>query len=632
MHLSAIDWAIVAAYFLLSTGIGLFFTKKGGESLSEYFLSGRNVSWWLAGASMVATTFAADTPLVVTGLVAAHGVAGNWLWWNMLMSGMLTVFFFARLWRRANVMTDVEFAEVRYSGTPAAVLRGFRALYLAIPINLIILGWVTRAMIKILTISLGLHDYVVGRWTISGEVIAVGICFVITVAYSAGAGMWAVLWTDLVQFVIKMSAVIILAVFAVRAVGGMDALKAGLASHFGSSDAALSVLPLKITPSGIEAYAWMPVLSLGVFLGMQWWAAWYPGAEPGGGGYVAQRIFSAKTERDGVLATLFFQVAHYAIRPWPWIVTGLATVLLYPNLQDKESGYVHAFVDLLPTPWRGVMMAGFAAAYMSTVGTQLNWGASYLVNDFYKRFVNRTATERHYVTVSRWSTVFLFLASCLVTWQLSTVEGAWKFLLALGAGTGLVFILRWYWWRINAWSEISAMTASFVTSLYLFGVPQRILGWMSPSLAGVLPIPAIVRNDAPTADAWIMIITVAVSSVVWIVTTMLTAPEPDATLDSFYRRVRPGGPGWARVSARLGFGREPIPGGALAWTNWIAGIVAVYASLFGIGKIVFGSLGMGLALLAIAVVAFAWIARSFRDEPAAPEAARVRDAEPMAAD
>ncbi|HWJ24491.1 MAG TPA: Na+:solute symporter, partial [Gemmatimonadaceae bacterium] len=378
MHLSAIDWAIVAAYFLLSTGIGLFFTKKGGESLSEYFLSGRNVSWWLAGASMVATTFAADTPLVVTGLVAAHGVAGNWLWWNMLMSGMLTVFFFARLWRRANVMTDVEFAEVRYSGTPAAVLRGFRALYLAIPINLIILGWVTRAMIKILTISLGLHDYVVGGLTISGEVIAVGICFVITVAYSAGAGMWAVLWTDLVQFVIKMSAVIILAVFAVRAVGGMDALKAGLAAHFGSSDAALSVLPLKITPSGIEAYAWMPVLSLGVFLGMQWWAAWYPGAEPGGGGYVAQRIFSAKTERDGVLATLFFQVAHYAIRPWPWIVTGLATVLLYPNLQDKESGYVHAFVDLLPTPWRGVMMAGFAAAYMSTVGTQLNWGASYL--------------------------------------------------------------------------------------------------------------------------------------------------------------------------------------------------------------------------------------------------------------
>src|SRR3954452_13235981 len=269
MNLSAIDWAIVVAYFALSMGIGLLFTKRGGESMEEYFLSGRNVSWWLAGASMVATTFAADTPLVVTGLVAAHGVAGNWLWWNMLMSGMLTVFFFARLWRRANVMTDVEFAEVRYSGRPAAALRGFRALYLAIPINLIVLGWVTRAMIKILTISLGLHPVNVLGMTVSGEVIAVGICFIITVAYSTGAGMWAVLWTDLVQFVIKMSAVIILAVYAVRAVGGMGKLKDGLATHFGSANAALSVLPVKVTSSGIEAHTWMPLLALFVFLSVQ---------------------------------------------------------------------------------------------------------------------------------------------------------------------------------------------------------------------------------------------------------------------------------------------------------------------------------------------------------------------------
>src|SRR4249919_3204130 len=414
MNLTAIDWLIVVAYFALSAGIGLLYTKRGGESLEEYFISGRQVSWWLAGASMVATTFAADTPLVVTGIVAANGVAGNWLWWNMLMSGMLTVFFFARLWRRANVMTDVEFAEIRYSGGRAAFLRGFRALYLAIPINLIILGWVTRAMIKILTISLGLRDVQIAGMTVSGQVIAVGICFGVTMLYSVAAGMWAVLWTDLVQFVIKMSAVIILAVYAVRAVGGMAALKAGVTAHFGTETAALSVLPVKFTGSGIEAYTWMPLLALGVFLSVQWWAAWYPGAEPGGGGYIAQRIFSARTERDGVLATLFFQVAHYAIRPWPWIVTGLATVILYPNLTDKESGYVHAFVDYLPTPWRGVMMAGFAAAYMSTVATHLNWGASYLVNDFYKRFLNKTATEKHYVNVSRWATVFLFLASAIV--------------------------------------------------------------------------------------------------------------------------------------------------------------------------------------------------------------------------
>jgi Na+/proline symporter len=604
MALTAIDWAIVAAYFILSVGIGLYFTKRGGESLNEYFLSGRKVTWWLAGASMVATTFAADTPLVVTGLVAQHGVAGNWLWWNMLMSGMLTVFFFARLWRRAHVMTDVEFAEIRYSGRPAAALRGFRALYLAIPINLIILGWVTKAMIKILTISLGLRDVSFLGLNISGEVIAVGICFIITVAYSAGAGMWAVLWTDLVQFVIKMSAVIVLAVYSVRAVGGMDKLKEGLATHFGSADAALSVLPVKITPNGIEAYPWMPLLALFVFLSVQWWAAWYPGAEPGGGGYVAQRIFSAKTERDGVLATLFFNVAHYAIRPWPWIITGLCTVLLYPNgigpTHDREAAYVQAFVDLLPTPWRGFMMAGFAAAYMSTVGTQLNWGASYLVNDFYKRFLNRTASEKHYVTISRWATVFLFLASAVVTQYLTTIEGAWKFLLALGSGTGLVLILRWYWWRINAWSEISAMIASLVVSVTAISLIK----------------PMFPAGDL-RADAWVMLVTVAVSTVVWLGVTFATKPEPDRVLEAFYRRVRPGGPGWAAVSVKAGFGRESIPGGALAWTNWIAGIVAVYSSLFGIGKLVLGDVVQGLVMLVIAVAAFSWIARSFRSEPAA---------------
>ena len=586
MNLTAIDWAIVVGYFALSTLIGFIFTKRGGESLEEYFLSGRQVPWWLAGAAMVATTFAADTPLVVTGLVATKGVAGNWLWWNMVMSGMLTVFFFARLWRRARVMTDVEFAEIRYSGKPAAFLRGFRALYLGIAVNLIIMGWVTRAMIKILTISLGISPY-----------LAVGICFVITVAYSVAAGLWAVLWTDLIQFVIKMSAVIVLAIYAVNKVGGMDSLIAGVSKHFGSETAALSVLPVRATPNGLEAYAWMPLLALAVFLSMQWWAAYYPGAEPGGGGYVAQRIFSAKTERDGVLATLFFQVAHYALRPWPWIITGLATVILYPTLQDKESGYVHAFVDLLPTPWRGFMLAGFAAAYMSTIGTHLNWGASYLVNDFYKRFLNKGAPDKHYVNVGRAATILLFLASIIVTSQLSSVEKAWKFLLAMGAGTGLVLILRWYWWRINAWSEISAMIVSFLASLvFMKVVPSR-----------------FAAND-PNADAWIMIGTVAVTTVTWVLATFLTKPEPDAVLDAFYRRVRPGGPGWRQVAERLGYGRESIPGGALAWTNWIAGVVAVYTTLFGLGKLVFGQLGMGLGLLGVAVIAFAWIARAFRSD------------------
>ncbi|HET9424425.1 MAG TPA: sodium:solute symporter family protein [Gemmatimonadaceae bacterium] len=609
MALSWIDWAIVAAYFALSTGIGLIFTKKGGESLDEYFLSGRQVPWWLAGGAMVATTFAADTPLVVTGLVASKGVAGNWLWWNMVMSGILTVFFFARLWRRARVMTDVEFAEIRYGGKPAALLRGFRALYVGLAINLIIMGWVTRAMIKILTISLGISP-----------ILAVGICFVITLTYAMAAGLWAVLWTDLIQFVIMMTAVIILAVFAVDAVGGMTALKAGVTQHFGSEAAAMSVLPVSIVDGQLQAYAWMPLLALAVFLSMQWWAAYYPGAEPGGGGYVAQRIFSAKTERDGVLATLFFQVAHYAIRPWPWIITGLATVILYPGGKlpngtvDVEGAYVQTFVDYLPTPWRGLMLAAFAAAYMSTMATHLNWGASYLVNDFYRRFLKRNETDKHYVMIGRVATVMLFLMSIVVTYFLSSIEQAWRFLLAMGAGTGLVLILRWYWWRINAWSEMSAMICSFITAMIVM-----------PIVRGRFP------EGDPSADAWIMIIVVTVTTVVWIAVTFLTKPEPAPVLEAFYRRVRPGGPGWAAVSDRLGYGRERIPGGGLAWTNWIAGCVAVYATLFGIGKLVFGEWGAGFGLLLIAVVAFAWIARSFRTEEAPPGEPGAM-AQPIAAD
>jgi SSS family solute:Na+ symporter len=627
MNLTAIDWAIVAAYFILSAGIGFAFTKRGGESLSEYFISGRQVPWWLAGASMVATTFAADTPLVVTGLVFSHGVAGNWLWWCLLMSGMLTVFFFARLWRRAHVMTDIEFAEIRYQGPPATFLRGFRAIYLGVFVNAIILGWVTKAMVKILGISLGVNPYV-----------AVGICFVITVAYSVAAGMWAVLWTDLVQFVIKMTAVIVLAVFAVNAVGGMTALKRGVAAHFGSETAALSVLPVSIQNGGIHAYVWMPALTIGVFLFVQWWAAWYPGAEPGGGGYVAQRIFSAKTERDGVLATLFFQVAHYAVRPWPWIITGLATVVLYPNgvmvngAPDHEAAYVQAFVDLLPTPWRGFMMAGFAAAYMSTVATQLNWGASYLVNDFYRRFIRKTATEHHYVSMSRMATVLLFLVSIVVTSQLATVEQAWKFLIGLGAGTGLVYILRWYWWRINAWSEISAMIASFVTFSYVSGSFALVLSKLHIIGADQVAswTPSVVVNAGPDADAVTLLITVAVTTVIWVATTMLTQPESPAVLESFYERVRPGGPGWAAISTKLGYGREPIPGGSLAWTNWIAGIVAVYASLFGVGKIIFGEPMAGTVMLVIAALAFVWIARSFRSE-LPPPVLRQQDPKPREA-
>ena len=365
-----IDWLVVALYFALNIGIGFYYKARAGSSVSEFFFPGRDVPWWLAGTSMVATTFAADTPLVVTGLVATRGIAGNWLWWNFVASGMLTVFFYARLWRRSGVMTDIEFSEIRYSGKPAAFLRGFRALYLGIPINCIILGWVNLAMVKILTLILGVTKT-------EALLIVIGL-IAITSFISTLSGLWGVLVTDMVQFFIKMTMVIVLAVAAVHAIGGMGAMKAKLmaidAARIASGGAQGSVL--SFVPD--IGSAWMPVITFIVYISVQWWATWYPGAEPGGGGFVAQRMFCARDERHSLLATLWFNIAHYAMRPWPWIIVGLASLILYPNLQDKETGYVLVMIDHLPPYLRGVMVAAFAAAYMSTIATQLNWGASYL--------------------------------------------------------------------------------------------------------------------------------------------------------------------------------------------------------------------------------------------------------------
>ena len=580
MKLTALDWLIIAAYFALSAGIGLAYTRRAGRSLSEFFVSGRSVPWWLAGTSMVATTFAADTPLAVTGMVAANGIAGNWLWWNMVMSGMLTVFFYARLWRRAEVLTDVEFTEIRYSGRPAALLRGFRALYMALPINLIVIGWVNLAMLKILEVTLGI-----------APVPALALLFAVTLAYSVLSGLWGVLVTDFVQFAIAMAGSIALAVFAVRAVGGIDGLVARLPEHYGSAEAALSFLPA-------EGAEWMPVTAFLAYLAVQWWATSYPGAEPGGGGYVAQRIFSARTERDGMLATLWFNVAMYAVRPWPWILTALAVVVLYPGLADTATGYVRAVVDLLPTGFKGLMLAGFAAAYMSTIATQLNWGASYLINDLYLRFVDPGAEGRRVVLLSRLSTGLIFVLSSGVTWALyvaGSIEGAWRIIIALGAGTGLVYILRWYWWRINAWSEIGAMAAALVAFSALTGF--RVFD----------PTDAL-------EGAYLMLATTAFTTVAWVAATFLTAPTDEATLVAFYRRVRPGGRGWARVARAAGLEPEPVAGGALSWVNWAAGVASVYGALFGVGKLIFGSYLEAAAYLGVAVAAFALIARNLGRE------------------
>jgi solute:Na+ symporter, SSS family len=576
MTLELSDWLIIALYFAISAAIGLAYTRKASRSLTDYFVSGRALPWWLAGTSMVATTFAADTPLAVAGFVAKYGVAGNWLWWNGAFSGVLTVFFFSRLWRRAGVLTDVEFAELRYGGRPAAVLRGFRALYLALPINLIIMGWVTRAMVTILQVTLHVNPWY-----------AAILLFGVTALYSVFSGLWGVIVTDAFQFVVAMGGTILLAVLAVKSVGGLDVVVEKSAAHFGSAEAAFGVLP----PLD---QAWLPLSTLLIFLCVQWWAAWYPGQEPGGGGYVVQRILSAKDERHGLLATLWFTIAHYALRPWPWILVGFVGLIRYPGLANPEEGYVRVMVDVLPSPFKGLLLAAFAAAYMSTISTHLNWGASYLVNDVYLRFIKPTATPRAQVFASRIATTVLMVCSLIVMSFLSSVEQGWKILIGLGAGTGLVFILRWYWWRVNAWSEISAMTASFVTSLVLAKYGYTLDDLSRPTYAIT------------------MLITVLVTTIVWLGVTYATKPETDATLDRFYRQVRPGGPGWRRVAHRLGFAHDRIPGGALSWVNWVAGLAAVYCAVVSLGSLLTGSSIRGLIYGAVAIGAFALIMRNLR--------------------
>jgi solute:Na+ symporter, SSS family len=563
MRLSTLDWVVMALFFVVSVGLGMLWGRRAKKNLTEFFVSGRDVPWWLAGTSMVATTFSADTPLAVTGLVVAHGVAGNWLWWNAVASGILTVFFFASLWRRAGVLTDVELVEIRYAGKAAAALRGFRAVYLALPINCIILGWVNLAMAKILGLTVGIPK---------GP--ATAACMVLTGLYVSVSGLWGVLVADVIQFAVMMFTTIALAVYSVRAAGGIDGIRAVI------PDERLSVVP------PIDA-AWMPGLALAVYLGVQWWAAWYPGAEPGGGGYVAQRIFSARTERDGVLATLWFNVAHYCIRSWPWILTALSACVLYPGLRDgsdhdPEGAYVRIMIDHLPPSLRGLMMAGFVAAYMSTVATHLNWGASYLVRDLYARFVRPNETDAHYVNASRVATLATMVCAGFVTMQLQSIEGAWKLLISMGAGTGLVLILRWYWWRINAWSEVSAMIASLVATVVLrYGF----------------------KLDADNAMdfAKIMLGTLAFCTVVWVTVTFATPPEPMETLKSFYTRVRPAGNGWAAIAKEVGM--APLgPTMAVRARDWVLGCAMIYLTLFGVGKVLLHDVGAGSAMLAGAAV------------------------------
>lgn len=570
--MQTIDWVIVGAYFVLSAGIGTYFTRRAGRSVQEFFLSGRNLPWWLAGTSMVATTFAADTPLAVTELVAKNGIAGNWIWWNFLFGGMLTVFFFSRLWRRAGITTDVEFVELRYSGKAAAFLRGFRSLYLGLFINCVIMAWVNLAMAAILEGMFGIpRDEVM--WYVAASL-------AITAVYVALSGLWGVTITDAFQFVLAMAGTIVLAfiVLDLPQVGGV----AGLLDQLPAESFRLTPV---IGEGPAQEAGGALALSLAAFLafvGVQWWASWYPGAEPGGGGYIAQRMMSAKDEKHSLFATLWFTIAHYCLRPWPWILVGLATLVLYPELDpgSRRLGYVYAMRDHLPVGLKGMLVASFFAAYMSTIATQLNWGSSYVINDFYRRFIRPAAGERHLVLVSRLVTIAVMLISLLVTGLLETISGAWAFIIEAGAGLGLVLILRWYWWRINAWSEITAM----VVPLIVFAVLRETTSLVFPET---------------------LFIIVAVTTVAWLAVTYLTPPVHDETLNNFYRRVHPGGWGWKPVAMALPEVRGDSGYGAL-FVNWIAGIVLVYAALFGIGKVILGDLTVGLGFLCVGVLA-GWV-------------------------
>lgn len=575
MKLELLDWIIVAASLLVCFVPSLFFGKRAGRSTSEFFASGRSVPWWLAGLSMVATTFSSDTPNLVTDIVRRNGVAGNWVWWAYVLTGMATVFFYARLWRRSEVMTDLEFYEIRYSGKAASVVRGFRSVYLGLFFNCIIMASVNLAACKIANVLFGMP-----RWQ---TLTMVGL---LNVAFAAHSGLWGVLVIDMIQFFIKMTAVIAAAVFAVRHVGGLDVLIERLSAPLPGPDGKTQLLYLNFLPDFASNWD----LAVAVFImpiAVQWWATWYPGAEPGGGSYIAQRMLASKTEKDSLGAVLFFNLAHYVLRPWPWILVGLCSLLVYPQLSDIQAAFPDmdpkllghdvaypAMLKFLPVGFIGLMVGGLIAANSSTILTHLNWGASYLVHDFYRRFVRSDADEGHYVRVGRVATLGLFFASAGTVYLLDSAKDSFDIMLQVGAGTGLLYLVRWFWWRINAWCEVAAMVGSFGVSVAIL-VLQR---------TGVA--------ELNTYQA--LLLTIAVTTVLWLAVAFFGPPTDRETLIAFYRRVRPFGPGWRVIREAAGVSEaeaaalarhQNIP---LALIGWLAGCVVVWSSLFVVGSVIYG--------------------------------------------
>jgi Na+/proline symporter len=585
MHLQPIDWLIVVASLVICFAPALFFAKRAGRNTSEFFASGRSVPWWLAGLSMVATTFSSDTPNLVTDIVRRQGVAGNWVWWAFVLTGVATVFFYAQLWRRSEVMTDLEFYELRYSGKAASVVRGFRSVYLGLFFNCVIMASVNLAACKIANVLFGLP-----RWQ------TLVLCGVLNVVFAAQSGLWGVLVIDMIQFFLKMTAVIAAAYFAVQHIGGLDVLVQKLSEPRLAPDGKSMLHYLNILPDFTSNWD----LAVAVFimpLAVQWWATWYPGAEPGGGSYIAQRMLASKSEKDALGAVLFFNVAHYVLRPWPWILVGLCSLLVYPELSDIQKAFPNleprllghdiaypAMLKFLPVGFIGLMVGGLIAANSSTILTHLNWGASYLVHDFYQRFIRRDASEKHYVLVGRLTTVGLFGCAAGMVYLMDTAKDNFDIILQVGAGTGLLYLLRWFWWRINAWCEVAAMVSSFGISIVLLVMKKQM--------------------HIPISTHYALLVTVAVTTVCWLATAFIAPPTSRETLVRFYKKVRPFGPGWRKVRKEAGIsdseaaasGAENIP---LALLGWSAGCAAIWSSLFTVGNVLYGRWAQAILLFAI---------------------------------
>ncbi|MDD3876430.1 MAG: Na+:solute symporter [Bacteroidales bacterium] len=583
MSLAIIDWVIIVSFLLLFLYIGLRLKSRSEGSISDFFLSGRRFPWYIAGISMVATTFAADTPLAVTELVSLNGISGNWLWWNMLIGGMLTTFFFANLWRRAEILTELELIEIRYSGRAATFLRGFKSVYMGLFINALIIGWVNIALMSLLKVFFNIPDeYLI--WVVAAIML-------ITVTYSALSGLWGVAITDVIQFTIAMTGCIILAIIVISSdkIGGISGLKQQL------PEGALNFFPVISSGQSGVGFAQTLSISIGAFLafiGVQWWASWYPGAEPGGGGYIAQRMMSCKNEKHSVFATLFFQIAHYCIRPWPWILVALAAMVLYPELSvaDKKLGYVMAMKEFLPAGFKGLLLLAFLSAYMSTISTQMNWGASFLLNDFYKRFIrpensfkNEKKAQKNYVAVARIATVFIMVVSLYATTKITRISAVWEFLIECGAGLGLVLILRWYWWRINAWSELVATIFPF----FAYGFAKLYLEKVIPE--------SYIQNK------FSFFFTVGTTTIAWITATFLTKPTSKEILSAFYKRVRPEG-AW-----------KPFRGSEIKQDTsnfiylsicWLSSIVMVYSTLFLSGMIIFAEWQKAALWFVVFIISF----------------------------